>query len=292
VLNKLNGLKVAAAKAPGFGDNRQAMLQDIAVLAGAEIVSQDLGHKLEDVKLKHLGRVAQVTASQDATILLGGQGAKEDIKERCDMIREKLKSPELSAYDREKLQERLAKLLGGVAVIKVGGASEFEVNEKKDRVDDALHATMAAVDEGIVPGGGAALLYASCALADLKGDNFDQDIGIQIVRRAIQRPIKQIAENAGTEGALVVSKLLQPASGKIDPQFGFNAQTGVYENMFDAGIIDPTKVVRTALVDAASVAGLMVTTETLVTEAEEKDKSGGGLPQGMGGMPGGMGDMF
>jgi chaperonin GroEL len=295
VLNKLNGLKVCAVKAPGFGDNRTSMLQDMAVLTGAEIVSQDLGHKLEEVKLKHLGKAAQITATQDHTIILGGGGSKDDIAERCSLLRDKLKQPELSTYEKEKVQERLAKLLGGVAVIKVGGASEFEVGEKKDRVDDALNATMAAIDEGIVAGGGAALLYASLALKSLKGDNFDQDIGIEIVRKAIQRPIKQIAENAGVEGAVVVSRLLNPPNGKVDTDMGYNAQTGVYENMIEAGIIDPTKVVRTALVDAASVAGLMVTTEVLVSEEPEKTGPAGGAG-GMGGMGGGgmggMGDMF
>eukprot|EP01125_Pyxidicula_operculata_P012526 TRINITY_DN4116_c0_g1_i1.p1 TRINITY_DN4116_c0_g1~~TRINITY_DN4116_c0_g1_i1.p1 ORF type:complete len:560 (-),score=207.50 TRINITY_DN4116_c0_g1_i1:136-1815(-) len=270
VVNRLNGLKVCAVKAPGFGDNRAAQLQDIAIMTGGKLVSQDLGGKLEDVKLKDLGSAKNITITQDHTLILGGGGAPEEIQERADQIRQKIAST-TSTYEKEKATERLAKLVGGVAQIKVGGASEVEVGEKKDRVEDALNATRAAVEEGIVPGGGSALLYASLALNDLKGDNFDQNVGIQILKKAIQQPAKQIALNAGVEGAIIVSKLLEPASGKINKNMGYNAQSGVFVDMFEAGIIDPTKVVKTALIDAASVSGLLVTTQAIVTEEEEKE---------------------
>jgi chaperonin GroEL len=294
VANRLQvGLKVSAVKAPGFGTDRDSTLQDIAVLTGGEVISQDLGAKLEDVKLKQLGQAKSITVTADHTLILGGAGSKETVEERCGLIREKLATEE-SEYTKGKLQNRLARLVGGVAVIKVGGASEVEVNEKKDRVEDALNATRAAVAEGIVPGGGAALLYASLALNNFEGDNFDQTVGIKIVQRAIQMPLKQIVLNAGVEGAVVVARLIDPPSGKVDKEMGYNAQTGEYVNMYKAGIIDPTKVVRTALVDAASVAGIMVTTQCLVTDEESEQKNPmkgmGGMP-GMGGM-GGMGGMF
>lgn len=227
VLNKLQGLKVCAVKAPGFGDNRIAQLQDIAVLTGAEIISQDLGMKLEEVKIKQLGSAKTLTINADNTLILGGGGSQADIDERCQMIRDKISSTD-SEYEKEKAQERLAKLSGGVAQIKVGGASEVEVNEKKDRVVDALNATRAAVAEGIVPGGGAALLYASLALDKLKGDNFDQDVGIKILKRAIQQPARQIADNAGVEGAVIVSRLLDPQFGTVNRNFGYNALVGTF----------------------------------------------------------------
>jgi len=297
VLNRFStGAKLCAVKAPGFGDNRTAYLQDIAVLTNAEIIAQDLGMKLEDVKLKNLGTAKNITITADSTLILGGGGSKEEIEERCQLIRDKITSSD-SDYTRDKAKDRLAKLSGGVAIIKVGGASEVEVNEKKDRVNDALNATRAAVEEGIVTGGGAALLYCSIALNDLKGDNFDQGIGIKILQKAIQMPIKQIASNAGVEGAVIVSRLLEPHDGKINTNLGYNAQTGKFVDMFEEGIIDPTKVVRTALVDAASVAGIMVTTQCLVTEEEKDEPAGGmggmgrGMGDGMGGM-GGMGGMF
>ncbi|EIZ78087.1 chaperonin GroEL [Novosphingobium sp. Rr 2-17] len=283
VVNKLRGgLKIAAVKAPGFGDRRKAMLGDIATLTAGEMISEDLGIKLESVTLGMLGQAKKVTIDKDNTIIVDGAGSAEDIKARVEQIRSQIEVT-TSDYDREKLQERLAKLAGGVAVIKVGGASEVEVKERKDRVDDALHATRAAVEEGIVPGGGTALLYAIRALDGLAGVNEDQTRGIDIVRKAIAAPVKQIAENAGSDGAVVAGKLLDQS----DETLGFNASTDVYENLKAAGVIDPTKVVRTALQDAASVAGLLITTEAaIVDRADDKPA----MPP-MGGGMGGMGDM-
>jgi chaperonin GroEL len=284
VVNKLRGgLKVAAVKAPGFGDRRKAMLEDIAILTNGEMISEDLGIKLENVTINMLGQAKRVTIDKDNTTIVDGAGDADRIKGRVEAIRSQIENT-TSDYDKEKLQERLAKLAGGVAVIKVGGSSEIEVKERKDRVDDALHATRAAVEEGIVPGGGTALLYATKALQDMKGANDDQTRGIDIVRRALQSPIRQIAENAGHDGAVVAGKLIDGE----DQTMGFNAQTEVYENLVSAGVIDPTKVVRTALQDAASVAGLLITTEAAVSEApEDKPAGGGGMPGGgMGGMGG------
>ncbi|MGE5952253.1 MAG: chaperonin GroEL [Qipengyuania vulgaris] len=282
VVNKLRGgLKVAAVKAPGFGDRRKAMLQDIAILTKGEMISEDLGIKLENVTLGMLGQAKKVTIDKDNTTIVDGAGDEGDIKARVGEIRTQIDNTS-SDYDREKLQERLAKLAGGVAVIKVGGATEVEVKERKDRVDDALHATRAAVEEGIVPGGGTALLYATKALEGLKGANDDQTRGIDIVRKAILAPIRQIAQNAGHDGAVVSGNLLREG----DETQGFNAATDTYENLVAAGVIDPTKVVRTALQDAASVAGLLITTEAAISEAPE-DKPAPAMPD-MGGM-GGMG---
>ncbi|MEW4449760.1 chaperonin GroEL [Qipengyuania sp. JC766] len=287
VVNKLRGgLKVAAVKAPGFGDRRKAMLQDIAILTKGEMISEDLGIKLENVTLGMLGEAKRVTIDKDNTTIVDGAGAEEDIKARVGEIRTQIDNTS-SDYDKEKLQERLAKLAGGVAVIKVGGATEVEVKERKDRVDDALHATRAAVEEGIVPGGGTALLYATKALSGLEGDNDDQTRGVDIVRRALQAPVRQIASNAGHDGAVVAGKLMDGN----DETMGFNAATDTYENLVSAGVIDPTKVVRTALQDAASVAGLLITTEAAIVEKpEDKNSGGGGMPD-MGGMGGGMGGM-
>ena len=286
VVNKLRGgLKIAAVKAPGFGDRRKAMLEDIAILTKGEMISEDLGIKLESVTLNMLGEAKNVTIDKDNTTIVDGAGKKNDIKARVEAIRNQIENT-TSDYDKEKLQERLAKLAGGVAVIKVGGASEVEVKEKKDRVDDALHATRAAVEEGIVPGGGAALLYATAALKGLEGINDDQTRGIDIVRRALQAPVRQIAENAGFDGAVVAGKMLDQKS----KEFGFNAATDVYEDLVKAGVIDPTKVVRAALQDASSVAGLLITTEAAVAESPSDDKGGGGGMPDMGGM-GGMGGM-
>src|SRR5438270_741876 len=284
VVNKLRGgLKVGAVKAPGFGDRRKAMLEDIAILTGGEMISEDLGIKLENVTVQMLGTAKRVTIDKDNTTLVDGAGTHETIKARTEAIRQQIENT-TSDYDREKLQERLAKLAGGVAVIKVGGASEIEVKERKDRVDDALHATRAAVEEGIVAGGGVALLYATKALEGLKGANDDQTRGIDIVRKALYSPVRQIAQNAGHDGAVISGKLLE---GK-DEGIGFNAQTEVYENLANAGVIDPTKVVRTALQDAASVAGLLITTEAAVSEMPEDKPAmamgGGGGMGGMGGM--------
>ncbi len=285
VVNKLRGgLKVAAVKAPGFGDRRKAMLEDLAILTGGQVVSEDLGIKLESVTLQMLGKAKRVSIDKDNTTIVGGAGKKAEIEGRCNQIRAQVEDT-TSDYDREKLQERLAKLAGGVAVIRVGGATEIEVKEKKDRVEDAMNSTRAAVEEGIVPGGGTALLYATNALAKLKSDNEDQRVGIEIVRKALQWPVRQIAENAGRDGAVVAGKLLENKS----PTFGYDAQADEYTDLVKAGIIDPTKVVRTALQDAASVAGLLITTEAMVAEhPEPKDHSHGGMPPG--GM-GGMGDM-
>jgi len=286
VVNKLRGgLKVAAVKAPGFGDRRKAMMEDIAILSGGQVISEDLGIKLESVNLEMLGTAKRITITKEDTTIVDGAGVKADIEARCKQIRAQVEET-TSDYDREKLQERLAKLAGGVAVIKVGGGSEVEVKERKDRVDDALHATRAAVEEGIVAGGGVALLHAVKVLEGLAGGNPDQKVGIEIVRRALQSPVRQIAENAGHDGAVVAGKI----SESKDLSFGFDAQNGVYTDMIKAGIIDPTKVVRTALQDAASVAGLLITTEAMIAERPKKD-SGGGMPGGdMGGM-GGMGGM-
>ena len=281
VVNKLRGgLKIAAVKAPGFGDRRKAMLGDIATLTAGEMISEDLGIKLESVTLGMLGQAKKVTIDKDNTTIVDGAGAADDIKARVEQIKAQIEVT-TSDYDREKLQERLAKLAGGVAVIKVGGATEVEVKEKKDRVDDALHATRAAVEEGIVTGGGTALLYATRALVGLTGANEDQTRGIDIVRKAISTPLKQIAENAGHDGAVVAGKLLDQS----DEGIGFNAATEVYENLKAAGVIDPTKVVRTALQDAASVAGLLITTEAAICERPE-DKPAPAMPGGMGGMGG------
>ncbi len=283
VVNKLRGgLKVAAVKAPGFGDRRKAMLQDIAILTQGEMISEDLGIKLESVTLNMLGQAKKITIDKDNTTIVDGSGSGEEIKARVEQIRAQIETT-TSDYDREKLQERLAKLAGGVAVIKVGGASEVEVKERKDRVDDALHATRAAVEEGIVPGGGTALLYATKALDGLKGANDDQTRGIDIVRKAIQTPLRQIAQNAGHDGAVIAGNLLREA----DETQGFNAATDVYENLVVAGVIDPTKVVRIALQDAASVAGLLITTEAAIAERPDDKPAMGGMPGGgMGGMGG------
>jgi len=283
VVNKLRGgLKVAAVKAPGFGDRRKAMLEDIAVLTGGQLISEDLGIKLENVTLDMLGKAKRVRIEKENTTIIDGSGKKKDIEGRIGQIKAQIEET-TSDYDREKLQERLAKLAGGVAVIRVGGATEIEVKERKDRVDDAMHATRAAVEEGIVGGGGTALLYATKALAKLKADNDDQRVGIDIVRKAIQMPARQIIENAGADGSVVVGKLLE----SNDHNHGFDAQSGEYVNMVKAGIIDPTKVVRLALQDASSVAGLLITTEAMVAERPEKKAPpmpGGHDHGGMGGM--------
>jgi chaperonin GroEL len=282
VVNKLRGgLKIAAVKAPGFGDRRKAMLEDIAILTKGEMISEDLGIKLESVTLGMLGQAKRVTIDKDNTTIVDGAGEADAIKARVEAIRAQIETT-TSDYDREKLQERLAKLAGGVAVIKVGGATEVEVKERKDRVDDALHATRAAVEEGIVPGGGTALLYATKALEGLKGANDDQTRGIDIVRKAIQAPLRQIAENAGHDGAVVSGNLLR--EGKEEQ--GFNAATDTYENLKASGVIDPTKVVRTALQDAASVAGLLITTEATIADAPEDKAPAMPMGGGMGGMGG------
>jgi len=283
VVNKLRGgLKVAAVKAPGFGDRRKAMLQDIAVLTGGQAISEDLGIKLENVTINMLGRAKKVMIDKENTTIVNGVGKKADIEARIAQIKAQIEET-TSDYDREKLQERLAKLAGGVAVIRVGGATEVEVKERKDRVDDAMHATRAAVEEGIVAGGGAALLFATGALDALKPQNDDQRVGIDIIRRALQAPVRQIAYNSGVDGSIVVGKL----QDKKDASFGFNAQSGEYGDMFKFGVIDPTKVVRIALQDAASVSGLLITTEAMVGEKPEKKAPAVGPPGGMGG----MGDM-
>jgi chaperonin GroEL len=284
VVNKLRGgLKVAAVKAPGFGDRRKAMLEDIAILTSGQVISADLGIKLENVGIDMLGRAKKISIDKDNTTIVEGMGKKKDIEARCGQIKAQIEET-TSDYDREKLQERLAKLAGGVAVIRVGGATEIEVKERKDRVDDAMHATKAAVEEGIVPGGGAALLYATRALDGLKVENHDQQVGIDIIRKALQTPARQIALNAGADGSLIVGKLLEGKNEKM----GFNAQTGEFVDMIKDGIIDPTKVVRLALQDAASVAALLITTEAMVAERPKKDEApaGGGGGGGMGGMGG------
>ena len=288
VVNKLRGgLKVAAVKAPGFGDRRKAMLEDIAILTNGQVVSADLGMKLEDVRLDMLGSAKSVTITKEETTIVDGAGDKKAISDRCEQIKKQVEDA-TNDYDREKLQERLGKLSGGVAVIKVGGSSEVEVKEKKDRVDDALHATRAAVKEGIVTGGGTALLYATKALDKLKPENDDQRVGIDIVRKALQAPIRQITANAAVDGSVVVGKLLE----KYDTKMGYDARQGEYVDMFKAGIIDPTKVVRTALEGAGSVGGLLITTEAMVADKPE-DKCGCGHTHGpdMGGM-GGMSGMY
>jgi chaperonin GroEL len=283
VVNKLRGgLKVAAVKAPGFGDRRKAMLEDIAILTGGQMISEDLGIKLESVTLAMLGRAKKVIIEKEKTTVVDGAGKKKEIEGRVAQIKQQIEET-TSDYDKEKLQERLAKLAGGVAVIKVGGATEIEVKEKKDRVDDALNATRAAVEEGIVPGGGIALLRAKKAIERLKDENSDIQAGINIVLRALEAPIRQIAENAGVEGSIVVGKVLEANS----PEFGFDAQNETYGDMFKAGIIDPAKVVRTALQDAASVAGLLITTEAMVAELPKNEAPA--MPGGGGGGMGGMG---
>ncbi len=288
VVNKLRGgLKIAAVKAPGFGDRRKAMLEDIAILTGGQVISEDLGIKLENVTLDMLGTAKKVTITKEETTIVNGAGKKADIQGRCNQIRAQIDETS-SDYDREKLQERLAKLAGGVAVIRVGGATEVEVKEKRDRVEDAMNATRAAVEEGIVPGGGTALLRASKVLDKLSPGNEDQRVGVEIVRKALQAPVRQIAENAGVEGSIVVGKMLD----KKDANYGYNAATDKFEDLVKAGVIDPVKVVRTALQDAASVAGLLITTEAMVAE-KPAEASAGGMPAmpDMGGM-GGMGGMM
>lgn len=284
VVNKLRGgLKIAAVKAPGFGDRRKAMLEDIAILTGAQVISEDIGIKLENVTMEMLGTTKAVKITKEETTIVDGAGNKKDIAARCDQIR--MQAEETSSdYDREKLQERLAKLAGGVAVIRVGGGSEVEVKERKDRVDDALHSTRAAVEEGIVAGGGSALLYATRVLDKVSYSNDDQRVGVEIVRKAIQYPVRQIAENAGHDGAVVAGKMLESK----DPNYGFDAQAGEYTDLVKAGVIDPAKVVRTALQDAASIASLLITTEAGIAEIPEPKSAGpaGGMPDmgGMGGM--------
>jgi chaperonin GroEL len=288
VVNKLRGgLKIAAVKAPGFGDRRKAMLQDIAILTGGQVISEDLGMKLESVTMDMLGTAKKIQITKDETTIVDGAGAKAEIEARVTQIRNQIEETS-SDYDREKLQERVAKLAGGVAVIRVGGMTEVEVKERKDRVDDALNATRAAVQEGVVVGGGVALVQAANALAGVTGENSDQDAGITIVRKAIEAPLRQIAENAGVDGAVVAGKIRE----SDDPAFGFNAQTEEYGDMFAYGVIDPAKVVRTALEDAASIAGLLITTEAMVADKPAKEGAGGagGMPD-MGGM-GGMGGMM
>ncbi|MBQ9034745.1 MAG: chaperonin GroEL [Alphaproteobacteria bacterium] len=283
VVNRIRGgLKVCAVKAPGFGDRRKAMLQDIAILTGGQVISDELGMKIENVTLDMLGVAKRVEITKDDTTIIDGAGDKEAIAGRAAQIRQEI-SQTTSDYDREKLQERLGKLSGGVAVIKVGGASEVEVKEKKDRIDDALHATRAAVREGIVAGGGAALLYATHALENVKTENQDQNVGIDIIRKALQAPLRQIAENAGVDGAVIAGKLLESK----DTNYGYNAQKGEFTDMIKDGIVDPTEVVRTALQDAASVGGLLITTEAMVTEIPEEKcncNHGGADAAGMGGM--------
>ena len=287
VVNKLRGgLKIAAVKAPGFGDRRKAILEDIAILTNGQVVSAELGMKLEDVNISHLGTAKSVTITKEDTTIVDGAGDKAAILARVHQIRQQIEETS-SDYDREKLQERLGKLSGGVAVIKVGGASELEVKEKKDRVDDALHATRAAVKEGIVPGGGTALLYATKALDTLKPQNDDQRVGIEIIRKALQAPIRQIAQNAAVDGSVIVGKLLE----KYEVTIGYDAQNGVYTDMFQSGIIDPTKVVRTALEGASSIGGLLITTEAMVADKPEEKCGCGHDAGGMPGM-GGMGGMY
>ena len=290
VVNKLRGgLKIAAVKAPGFGDRRKSMLQDIAILTGGQVISEDLGMKLENVTIDMLGTAKKIQVTKDETTVIDGQGAKAEIEARVSQIRQQIEET-TSDYDREKLQERVAKLAGGVAVIRVGGMTEVEVKERKDRVDDALNSTRAAVQEGVVVGGGVALVQAGKVLEDLNGANADQDAGIKIVRKALEAPLRQIAENAGVDGAVVAGKVRE----SNDTSFGFNAQTETYGDLFSDGVLDPAKVVRTALEDAASIAGLMVTTEAMIADKPEPKGAatggGGGMPD-MGGM-GGMGGMM
>ena len=284
VVNKLRGgLKIAAVKAPGFGDRRKAMLEDIAVLTGGQVISEDLGIKLEGVTLEMLGTAKRVHITKEETTIVDGSGSKKELQARCTQIRRQTEDTS-SDYDREKLHERLAKLAGGVAILSVGGATEVEVKERKDRVEDAMHSTRAAVEEGIVAGGGVALLNATRRLAKLEGANADQNVGIGIIRRALEAPVRQIAENAGAEGSIVVGKIL----GSKSQTTGYDAQNDRFVEMFKAGIIDPTKVVRIALQDAASIAGLLITTEAMVAEAPKDDAGGAPGMDPMGGM-GGMG---
>jgi chaperonin GroEL len=283
VVNKIRGsLKVAAVKAPGFGDRRKAMLEDIAILTGGTVISEESGYKLENADLSFLGQAEKITVDKDNTTIINGAGDPENIKARVSVIKTQIEST-TSDYDKEKLQERLAKLSGGVAVLYIGAASEVEMKEKKDRVDDALHATRAAVEEGIVAGGGVAFIRAVSALTNLKGANEDENTGIQIIRRAIEEPLRQICENAGIEGSIVVQKVKE---GTAD--FGYNARTDVYENLIGAGVIDPTKVTRVALENAASIAAMLLTTECVLADDPEEDKGGGGMPP----MGGGMGGMM
>jgi chaperonin GroEL len=282
VVNKIRGsLKVAAVKAPGFGDRRKAMLEDIAILTGGTLISEERGYKLENADLSYLGTAEKIVIDKDNTTIINGSGSAEEIKGRVSQIKSQIEST-TSDYDREKLQERLAKLSGGVAVLYVGAATEVEMKEKKDRVDDALHATRAAVEEGIVAGGGVAFIRAVAALTDLKGDNEDENTGIQIIRRAIEEPLRQICENAGIEGSIVVQKVKE---GTAD--FGYNARTDKYENLIAAGVIDPTKVGRVALENAASIAAMLLTTEVVLADDPEDAPAGGGAPMG-----GGMGGMM
>ncbi|HLD77231.1 MAG TPA: chaperonin GroEL [Rickettsiales bacterium] len=285
VVNKLRGgLKVAAVKAPGFGDRRKSIMEDIAVLTGGQLISEDLGMKLESVTLAQLGQAKKIIITKDDTTIVDGNGESSDVKARCESIKKQIVDT-TSDYDREKLQERLAKLSGGVAILKVGGATEVEVKERKDRVEDALHATRAAMQEGIVAGGGSALIYAGRVLDKLKGANEDQNTGINIIKKVVRAPIRQIAENAGFDGAVVANEV----SSKNDASYGYDAQNNIYGDMFKAGIVDPAKVVRTTLQDSSSIAGLLITTEACIVEKKEENAGGGGMPAGMGGMPGGMG---
>ncbi len=287
VVNKLRGgLKIAAVKAPGFGDRRKAMLQDIAILTGGQVISEDLGMKLENVTLDMLGSAKKISITKDETTIVDGAGEKAEIEARVNQIRQQVEET-TSDYDREKLQERLAKLAGGVAVIRVGGSTEVEVKERKDRVEDALNSTRAAVQEGVVPGGGVSLIAAIKALETLEGENSDQNAGVQIVRKALEAPLRQIAENAGVDGAIVAGKIRE---SEVE-NFGFNAQTEEYGDMFQFGVIDPAKVVRTALEDAASIAGLLITTEAMIADKPEPKGAGPAMPPDMGGM-GGMGGMM
>ena len=287
VVNKLRGgLKVSAVKAPGFGDRRKAMLEDIAILTSGQVISEDLGIKLENVSLDMMGTAKRIAITKEETTIVEGAGKKKEIEGRCNQIRAQIEETS-SDYDREKLQERLAKLAGGVAVLNIGGATEVEVKEKKDRVDDALNSTRAAVEEGIVPGGGVALLYAGKSLDKVKAENSDQKVGVDIIRRALQGPVRQIVENAGVDGAVVAGKLLEGKGGS----YGFDAQTEKYTDLVKAGIVDPTKVVRTALQDASSIAGLLITTEAMVAEKPENKPAAPAMPPDMGGM-GGMGGMM
>ncbi|MGI4729352.1 MAG: chaperonin GroEL, partial [Janthinobacterium lividum] len=283
VVNKIRGsLKVVAVKAPGFGDRRKAMLEDIAILTGGTVISEERGYKLENAELSYLGTAEKIVVDKDNTTVINGAGQSEEIKARVNQIKTQIEST-TSDYDKEKLQERLAKLSGGVAVLYVGAATEVEMKEKKDRVDDALHATRAAVEEGIVAGGGVAFIRAVESLKDLKGENEDENTGIQIIRRAIEEPLRQICENAGVEGSIVVQKVKE---GTAD--FGYNARTDKYENLIGAGVIDPTKVGRVALENAASIAAMLLTTEVVLADDPEDEKGAGMPPMGGGGMGGMM----
>jgi chaperonin GroEL len=282
VVNRLRAsLKIVAVKAPGFGDRRKAMLEDIAILTGGTVISEEQGFKLENVELEHLGSAEKITVDKDNTTIIGGVGAAEDIKVRINSIKQQIEVT-TSDYDKEKLQERLAKLAGGVAVLYVGAATEVEMKEKKDRVDDALHATRAAVEEGIVAGGGVALVRTIEAMKDMKGANEDENIGIQIVRKSLEAPLRTIVENAGMEGSVVLQKVLEGTGS-----FGYNARTDVYEDLKAAGVIDPTKVTRVALENAASIAGMVLTTECVINDKKEKDEGHSHAPMG-----GGMGGMM